>query len=141
MPELARHIKARTAGREIWNSPEKIGYVLQAWEMAKFRYVPQAIINHAGQELYKAVKAMLPGLLYAVGGLVTSTIIGALVGSLGGGVGAGLGAAAGFSIGLLILQWLGRPFWPITWLRTPWLPAGILLPAPKSPGNPREATR
>lgn len=82
------------------------------------RYIPSALKDATGQELYAVVQGIIPGLLLAVGVIAVTTAIGAAagaaIGALAGGVGAApgaaIGAGAGFDAGLFILDVLGVGF-------------------------------
>lgn len=96
----------------------RVGYVADAWTLARTRHAGPAIVRQVGADFYAVVEGLLTGLLMAVGVLLTTTALGALigggVGALAGGVGAVPGAAAGAKIGLIvgnwILVWLGVGF-------------------------------
>ena len=78
--------------------------VLRAFELARYRYVGQAIIDETGRALGELLAGMLHGLMLMLAVLVTTTAIGgiagAVIGALAGGVGAIPGAAAGAQAGL-----------------------------------------
>ncbi len=80
-----------------------------ALEMAQSK-AGEAIARHTGDEFRMLVSSLIPGLLLALGGLLTTTAIGGAIGAFFGGVGAAPGAAIGFEVGLLLLNYLGLGF-------------------------------
>ena len=84
--------------------------VLLSWELAKGKYVNEAVIQHVGEDFYEAIKGVLPGLAIAFGTFIATTaigaVIGAAVGALAGGVGAAPGAVAGAALGAKAGFWL-----------------------------------
>ena len=96
---------------------ERVNAVYQALRLAP-DYIPKAIYDATGQELYTIVRGIVPGLVFFIGVLAASTTLGAIVGGLIGalafGVGAAPGAAAGASVGLdlglALLDYLGIAF-------------------------------
>lgn len=92
------------------NILQRTGYIIQAWEVSKSRFVGPAIIEHTERDFYELVKGAIPMLLAACGLILSTTILGALIGSLAGGIGSLPGAALGFSVGTALLQVLGLAF-------------------------------
>jgi len=91
--------------------------VYDALDQSK-RYIPGALKEATGQELYAVVEGIVPALLLALGVIAVTTAIGAaagaVLGALAGGVGAAPGAAvgaeAGVDAGLFLLNVLGVGF-------------------------------
>ena len=85
-------------------------YVKQAWAQSG-RYVPAAIVKHAGADFADLLSGILPAMLMSAGLVVVSTGVGASVGAgigaLAGGVnavpGAIVGAEMGLSVGVSLL--------------------------------------
>jgi len=81
-------------------------------------YIPDALKEATGQELYAVVQGIIPALLLALGVMAVTTAIGAAagaaLGALAGGVGAvpgaAIGAGVGFDAGLFLLNVLGLGF-------------------------------
>ncbi len=92
------------------NVLQRIWYVNEAWEMAKYRFGPAAIIAHTEKDFHDLIVGALPMLLVAAGAVLATTIIGAIVGGLFGGVGAVPGAVIGFGVGLELLEAFGLGF-------------------------------
>jgi hypothetical protein len=95
---------------DLLSVPRGVGDVADAWALAADKYVRAAIARQLGDDFRAVVDGLLVGLLVALGGLITTTLIGAAVGggvgALAGGVGAGPGAAYGARLGFLVGQWL-----------------------------------
>ena len=95
----------------------RLSYVDRAWTLST-AYAPKAIVKHAGADFAKLVQDLVPSLLYALGGVLLTTIVGAAVGAAVGSLGAGVGAApgavagaeVGLAVGLWMLEWLGLGF-------------------------------
>ncbi len=92
------------------NILQRTGYVLKAWDIAKYRYARASIITHTEHDFYEIIQGAVPMLLMACGLVLTTTIIGAGVGGIFGGIGAAPGAAAGFAVGTALLEVLGLAF-------------------------------
>jgi hypothetical protein len=96
---------------------ERVEALYEAVNLAG-NYAGQAIYDATGQELRSIVSGIIPGLLFCLAVVATTTAIGgvagAALGALAGGVGAVPGAAAGadtgFAVGLGILDYLGLGF-------------------------------
>jgi hypothetical protein len=86
--------------------------------LRSYRYIPEALLQATGEELYSILRGIIPGLVISLGIMAITTLggaaAGAALGALAGGVGAGpgavAGAAAGAEVGLFILEWLGVAF-------------------------------
>jgi hypothetical protein len=96
---------------------ERADAVLKALNAA-YQYIPAALLEATGQELYAVVQGIIPAVLLALAIIACTTALGAaagaVVGFLAGGVGAApgavLGAEAGFDVGLVLLNVLGIGF-------------------------------
>lgn len=96
---------------------QRIRAVYEALSSAP-NYVPMAIYDATGQELRSIASGIVPGLLFFVGALATTTALGASAGAavgvlafgIGAVPGAAIGAGVGFDAGLILLQYLGLGF-------------------------------
>src|SRR5262245_12116803 len=96
---------------------ERADAVRQALKAAP-RYIPAALLEATGQELYAIVQGIIPAVLLALAIIACTTTLGAAagaaVGALAGGVGAApgavIGAEAGLDVGLVLLNVLGIGF-------------------------------